>query len=67
MSQFVLSEDDIIDVGGVGYEAVGDFSMCGRRVSPQTSPAVATLLEAACLCNNAVLGEDAAGGDGTSM
>ncbi|CAM9663245.1 unnamed protein product [Scytosiphon promiscuus] len=64
---FVLSEDDIIDVGGVGYEAVGDFSMCGRRVSPQTSPAVATLLEAACLCNNAVLGEDAAGGDGTSI
>ncbi|CAM9192901.1 unnamed protein product [Hapterophycus canaliculatus] len=64
---FVLSEDDMIDVGGVGYEPVGDFTTNGRRVSPQTSPAVATLLEAACLCNNAVLGDTAAGGDKTSI
>ncbi|CAM9720643.1 unnamed protein product [Pylaiella littoralis] len=61
---FVLSEDDIIDVAGVGYEPVGDFTLCGRRVTPQSSPAVTSVLEAACLCNNAVLGPAAAGGNG---
>lgn len=57
----------MIDVGGVGYKPLGDFTMCGQRVSPQTSPAVATLLEAACLCNNALLGDTADGGDETTM
>eukprot|EP00903_Cladosiphon_okamuranus_P015918 g14703.t1 len=61
---FVMSEDDMIDVAGVGYEPVGDFTVCGRLVAPHSSPAVASLLEAACLCNNAVLGETAAGGGG---
>lgn len=63
-SQFVLSEDDVIDVAGVGYESVGEFTACGRLVTPHSSPAVASLLEAACLCNNAVLGEKAAGEGG---
>lgn len=61
-SQFVLSEDDMIDVAGVGYEPVGEFTACGRLVTPHSSPVVASLLEAACLCNNAALGETAAGG-----
>eukprot|EP00752_Nemacystus_decipiens_P005424 g4916.t2 len=61
---FVLSEDDMIDVAGVGYDPVGEFTACGRLVTPHSSPAVAHLLEAACLCNNAVLGEKAAGGGG---
>lgn len=63
-SQFILSEEDMIDVAGVGYEPVGDFTACGRLVTPRSSPAVASLLEAACLCNNAVLGEKAGGGGG---
>ena len=54
----------MIDVAGVGYEPVGEFTACGRLVTPHNSPAVASLLEAACLCNNAVLGETAAGGGG---
>ena len=62
--QFVLSEDDMIDVAGVGYEPVGEFTACGRLVTPRSSPTVSSLLEAACLCNNAVLGDKAAGGGG---
>ncbi|CAN0322180.1 unnamed protein product, partial [Ectocarpus fasciculatus] len=59
---FVLSEDDVMAVGGVGYDLAGEFTVCGRGATPQSSPAVASLLEAACLCNNAVLGDAAAGG-----
>lgn len=61
-SQLVLSEEDVIDVAGVGYEPAGDFTMCGRPLTPHSSPAVAALLEAACLCNNAALGEKAVNG-----
>ena len=60
----VLSEEDVIDVAGVGYEPVGDFTVSGRPLTPHSSPAVAGLLETACLCNNAVLGGEAAGGVG---
>lgn len=62
----VLSEEDVIDVAGVGYEPVGDFTLCGRPLTPQSSPAVATLLETACLCNNAVLGEKEKAAQGVS-
>lgn len=58
----MLSEDDVIDVAGVGYEPVGYFTLCGRRVTPQSSPAVASVLDAACMCNNAVLGPVVADG-----
>ncbi|CAM9794027.1 unnamed protein product, partial [Ectocarpus sp. 8 AP-2014] len=63
---FVLSEDDVLAVGGVGYDPAGEFTVCGRGVTPQSCPAVASLLEAACLCNNAALGDAAAGGAGVS-
>lgn len=56
--QFVLSEDDVIAVGGVGYETEGDFTLQGRGITERDSPAVASLLRAACLCNNAILGEN---------
>lgn len=62
LSQFVLSEDDVMAVGGVGYDSAGEFTVCGTGVTPQSCPAVASLLEAACLCNNAVLGDAAGGG-----
>ncbi|CAM9587881.1 unnamed protein product, partial [Laminaria digitata] len=55
---FVLSEDDVIAVGGVGYETEGDFTSQGRGITERDSPAVASLLRAACLCNNAILGEN---------
>lgn len=55
--QFVLSEDDVIAVGGVGYESTGDFTVQGRGITERDSPAVGTLLRAACLCNNAILGD----------
>eukprot|EP00904_Undaria_pinnatifida_P004944 jgi/Undpi1/157/HiC_scaffold_1.g00154.m1 len=54
---FVLSEDDVIAVGGVGYESTGDFTVQGRGITERDSPAVGTLLRAACLCNNAILGD----------
>lgn len=54
--QFVLSEDDVIAVGGIGYESEGDFTVHGRGITARDSPAVASLLKAACLCNNAILG-----------
>lgn len=60
-TQFVLSEDDIIDVEGVGYEPVGDFTVQGRSVSSRASYAITAMLKAACLCNNAVLGDDSIG------
>ena len=53
----MLSEDDVITVGGVGYESEGDFTVQGRGISERDSPAVASLLKAACLCNNALLGD----------
>ncbi|CBJ31177.1 testis secretory pathway calcium transporting ATPase [Ectocarpus siliculosus] len=59
---FVLSEEEVLAVGGVGYDPAGEFTVCGRGVTPQSCPAVASLLEAACLCNNAALGDAAAGG-----
>lgn len=65
--QFVLSEDDMIEVGGVGYEPTGEFKMGGRVVAPRECPTVSTLLEAACLCNNAVLANKATGGDNSSL
>ena len=46
-------DDDIVEVDGVGYAAAGDFTVGGRCLSVTDSPAVARLLEVACLCNNA--------------
>lgn len=57
----------MIEVGGVGYEPMGEFTMGGRVVTPRGCPAVSTLLEAACLCNNAVLANNATGGDSSSL
>lgn len=53
----MLAEDDIVEVDGIGYEPVGDFTVGGRGLTPRDSPAVTRLLEVACLCNNAVLEE----------
>lgn len=62
--QFVLTEEDIVDVEGVGYEPVGEFTVRGRQLTPRDSPVVTRLLEAACLCNNATLNDNAEDGDG---
>lgn len=64
---FVLSEDDTIEVGGVGYDPVGDFSLGERRLTPQNHPALTRVLEAACLCNNAVLSDNRSGRDIPSL
>lgn len=54
-------------MGGVGYDPVGGFTVGGRRLMPQSHPALVCMLEAACLCNNAVLGDNASGEDLTSL
>lgn len=65
--KFVLSEDDTIEVGGVGYDPLGDFSLGERRLTPQNHPALTRVLEAACLCNNAVLSDNRSGRDIPSL
>jgi len=44
-----------IDVGGVGYAPVGDFSIDGRVIDPSRYPALMEALLAASLCNDASL------------
>lgn len=57
----------MVKVGGVGYDPVGDFTVGGRRLTPQHHPALSHMLEAACLCNNAMLAESSDGADVSSL
>jgi Ca2+-transporting ATPase len=52
-----------LSVGGVGYAPAGDFTEGGQALDAHAlqQPALATLLQAAALCNDARLQQDAAG------
>ena len=47
-----------VDVGGIGYEPVGEFSIGGRAVDTERHPALALALRAGVLCNDAQLHEE---------
>ncbi|CAM9236671.1 unnamed protein product, partial [Discosporangium mesarthrocarpum] len=56
---FILSEEEALAVTGVGYSQNGEVTLCKRVLNSTSYPAVTRLLEAACLCNNAVLTQTA--------
>ena len=47
-----------VDVSGVGYEPVGEFSIGGRAIDTERHPALALALRAGVLCNDAQLHEE---------
>jgi magnesium-transporting ATPase (P-type) len=51
----VVLSDRTYDVGGVGYEPRGGFSIEGREVDPITDPLLMRLTQSALLCNDASL------------
>lgn len=53
--QRVICGDHDIDVGGVGYAPVGDFSIDGRVLKPADHRALLDTLRAGALCNDAAL------------
>ncbi len=42
----------VLEVGGAGYEAVGEFECKGRKIEPATVPTLSLLLRAAVICND---------------
>jgi len=55
--QRVVCADHVIDVGGVGYVAVGDFSVDGRVIAADNHAALAMAIRSGVLCNDARLRE----------
>lgn len=47
-----------IDVAGEGYQPEGEFRMNGKTVTPESVPALSTLLRIGALCNDALLSEE---------
>ncbi len=45
--------DDVIEVSGLGYSPVGDFTINGQRIKEGQTSALEKLLEIAALCNGA--------------
>lgn len=56
--QRVVCAGHVIDVGGVGYTPIGDFSIDGRIIDIERYPALALAIRAGVLCNDARLRED---------
>lgn len=56
--QRVVCAGHVIDVGGVGYAPVGDFSVDSRLVDVRRHPALEAALRAGVLCNDARLCEE---------
>lgn len=56
--QRVICGDHDIDVGGVGYAPVGDFSIDGRVLKPADHRALLDTLRAGALCNDAALHDE---------
>ena len=56
--QRVVCGDHDIDVGGVGYAPVGDFSIDGRVLDTGGSEALLATLRAGALCNDAALHQE---------
>lgn len=48
----ILVDDEVIDVGGAGYEAVGDFLLKGDKVNAEKNSMLQLLLRCAALCND---------------
>jgi P-type Ca2+ transporter type 2C len=48
-----------LKVDGTGYVPKGDFSLGGKKISPQDYPELRSLLLACALCNDAILQQDA--------
>ncbi len=51
----IYVNDEIIEVGGVGYEPKGSFYLNGASLNPQDEPHLLRLLEAGVLCNDSHL------------
>jgi len=51
----IYVNDEIIEVGGAGYEPKGSFYLNGASINPQDEPHLLRLLEAGVLCNDAHL------------
>ena len=51
----VYAGGQMFDVGGIGYEPAGEFSLGGARVAPGSHPELMAALEAGALCNGARL------------
>jgi len=49
----ILVNDKIYDVGGIGYQAVGEFFYHGEKINIATHPNLALMLKTAILCNDA--------------
>jgi len=55
--QRVVCADHVVDVGGVGYVADGDFSVDGRRIASDDYAPLAMAVRSGVLCNDARLRE----------
>lgn len=52
----IFVSDNVISVGGVGYEPKGSFFVNNKKIDPKSCKELILLLKIATLCNNAVLG-----------
>ena len=53
----VATADHVFQVGGVGYEPRGGFSLDGREILPDHRPLLSEITRAAVLCNDSALHE----------
>ncbi|MEZ5701182.1 MAG: HAD-IC family P-type ATPase [Burkholderiaceae bacterium] len=58
----VYLADEALQVEGVGYAPDGAFKATGQSIDPAARPALLSLAECACLCNDAQLHHDPAAG-----
>ncbi|MDD4983978.1 MAG: cation-transporting P-type ATPase, partial [Candidatus ainarchaeum sp.] len=48
----IFSDGNLIDVGGAGYEATGDFLCDGKKINVSKSPNLKLLFKTAIICND---------------
>ena len=53
----IATADHVFEVGGVGYEPRGGFSLDGREILPEHQPPLSEITRAAVLCNDSALHE----------
>ncbi|MFN3461067.1 MAG: cation-transporting P-type ATPase [Oceanibaculum sp.] len=61
MAQAIVTADGTCEVTGAGYRPVGDFRRGGADVAPADRPALAELIRAGLLCNDADIRETGEG------
>ncbi len=54
----IATASHIFDIGGVGYEPRGGFSLNGRDILPEDRAALSEVTRSAVLCNDSALGEN---------